>query len=55
MGEGTYNGPQIAADTVNKYVTDKSAWILDVGAGTGRVGVHVRKNPGFYSRLNMVG
>ena len=41
MNEETYRGPQYAADAVNAHVDDKNARILDVGAGTGRVGVHV--------------
>ena len=43
MNEETYNGPQYAADAVNRYVNNKNANILDVGAGTGHVAVHVNK------------
>ncbi|XP_074657750.1 methyltransferase-like protein 27 [Tubulanus polymorphus] len=47
MRENNYRGPRIIADTVNKYLTDKRAKILDVAAGTGLVAEHLLNRYGF--------
>ena len=45
-----YKGPAIAAVTVDEWMLNKEALILDVGAGTGHVGEEVRH---FQSRLKL--
>ncbi len=48
MNERVYRGPHILADFCNILISDKNARILDVGAGTGLVGEHLKKR-GFFN------
>lgn len=41
LNETVYRGPRIAADLCEIFVSDKTAKILDVGCGTGLVGLHL--------------
>ena len=41
LGPSNYRGPQICAQFLSNYLTNKEAGILDVAAGTGRLGTEV--------------
>ncbi|MEZ5823409.1 MAG: class I SAM-dependent methyltransferase [Geminicoccaceae bacterium] len=38
-----YRGPEMLAREVERRIADKSSWIVDVGCGTGLVGLHLGK------------
>lgn len=41
MTENVYRGPKLTANLCEIFISDKSARILDVAAGTGLVGKHL--------------
>ncbi|XP_033645456.1 methyltransferase-like protein 27 [Asterias rubens] len=43
LDNANYNGPALTAEALNKVLSDKSALILDLCAGTGRVGQELAK------------
>jgi predicted TPR repeat methyltransferase len=49
LNENVYRGPELAACMCNVLLSDKNAPILDIGAGTGLVGAHLR-----YYKFNFI-